>query len=137
MLLAKTVYLLQGILKRRARRFPRPKASLADCPPPTKNDDALEMGSYCIHASSNLYDMEQNRVKYILGGYDDTPTIASKVDNACVRMRDHMNANDKTDRYSCVDHRLFFMGEREPCSGQIYLMNSKKDIISHISDEYN
>lgn len=137
MLLANTVHFLQGILKRSRRNGRRPKASVANCPPPTKDDDLLEIGGYCIHASSNLYDLENNRVKYILGGYDDNPTIASKVDGACARMRDHLNANEKTERYSCVDHRLFFMGEREPCSGQIYLMNSNKDIISHINDAYN
>lgn len=137
MILANTVLFVQGLLNKRKRSLQQCKAHVADCPPPTKTDNVLEIGGYCIHASSNIYDLQNNRVKYIVGGYDDNSDIAVKVDNACIRMRDHMNGNNEKERYSCVDHRLFFIGEREPCSGQIYLMNSNKDIISHISDAYN
>jgi len=107
-------------------------ANTANCPPPTKSDNDLDIGHYCIHASSNIYDSKESDVRYVIGGYDDNTKIAEKVETACQVAVNDMNTNENTRRYTCTEHRIFFMGERKPCSGQIYLMNKHKDILSHI-----
>ena len=138
MLVSGAIHLVQGLrgLLSRKPKQPRcvvPRAHTADCPPPTKPNSYLEIGKYCIHASSNLYDNTKKEIHYVIGGYDDNPGIADKVDRACVRVRDNLNGTGDVHQYECVDHRLFFMGEREPCSGQIYLMSKEKDIITHLN----
>jgi hypothetical protein len=107
-------------------------ANTANCPPPTKSENDLQIGHYCIHASSNIYDSKDSDVRYVIGGYDDNTEIAQKVENACQVTIKDMNTKENTQRYNCTDHRLFFMGEKKPCSGQIYLMNKQKDILSHL-----
>lgn len=137
MIFAPAVHLVQGLcgmVSRKKKRCVAASAFTADCPPPTKPVPLKEKGSYCMFASSHLYDNINNETRYIVGGYDENPDIAAKVDRACLRVQENFNKTVEQSRYECREHRLFFLGEREPCNGEVYLMSKNKDIISYLNE---
>ena len=90
--------------------FDIPKTSSGN--PPNKLSPSKGYGDYCLRAQNKLYHNGEEVITFT--GYDRDFSIIEEIENVCERYK---KKRDGT--VECTEVKLFFMGSRPRCDGEI------------------
>lgn len=88
--------------------------------PPSKVKNPPQSGNYCLRASTTIHDADPDDPYFEIFGYSQDMNIIDHVSQFCDRKKKNLGKGE------CSNVKLFFMGPRENCNGQIECHTKRK-----------